>query len=121
MRWFQPEGSDGDFSMTGLQSDRTKSDIIGPIKSRGVSGAMKVTIEIDCTPEEARVFMGLPDVKPMQEAVMAKVERQMLEGIEAVAPDSMMKTWMGAMPPGAEQMRDAFMGLLKTGFTAPRG
>ncbi len=23
---------------------------------------MKVTIEIDCTPEEARQFMGLPDV-----------------------------------------------------------
>lgn len=23
---------------------------------------MKVTIEIDCTPEEARAFMGLPDV-----------------------------------------------------------
>ncbi|MEM7690378.1 MAG: DUF6489 family protein [Pseudomonadota bacterium] len=23
---------------------------------------MKVTIEVDCTPEEARAFMGLPDV-----------------------------------------------------------
>ena len=23
---------------------------------------MKVNIEIDCTPEEARTFMGLPDV-----------------------------------------------------------
>eukprot|EP01037_Dinobryon_pediforme_P001939 gene1939-1972_t len=83
-------------------------------------GAVKVTIEIDCTPEEARVFMGLPDVKPMQEAVMAKMEAQMLDGIGAMAPDSMMKMWMGALPAGAEQMRDAFMGLLKTGFTAPR-
>ena len=34
---------------------------------------MKVTIEIDCTPDEARVFMGLPDVKPMQAAVMASL------------------------------------------------
>ncbi len=81
---------------------------------------MKVTIEIDCTPEEARSFMGLPDVKPMQEAVLAKVEKQMLDGIDAVSPDSLMKTWMGALPAGAEQMRDAFMGLLKTGFTPPR-
>ena len=24
---------------------------------------MKVTIEVDCTPEEARQFMGLPDVE----------------------------------------------------------
>jgi hypothetical protein len=81
---------------------------------------VKVTIEIDCTPEEARVFMGLPDVKPMQEAVMAKMERQMLDGIEAIAPDQVLKSWMGVMPAGAEQMREAFMGLLKTGFTPPR-
>jgi hypothetical protein len=81
---------------------------------------VKVTIEIDCTPEEARVFMGLPDVKPMQEAVLARMEQQMLEGIETLSPDAMLKSWMGAMPAGAEQMRDAFMGLLKTGFTPPR-
>ena len=81
---------------------------------------MKMSIEIDCTPEEARVFMGLPDVKPMQAAVLAKMERQMLDGIDSVSPESVLKSWMGAMPAGAEQMRDAFMGLLKTGFTPPR-
>ena len=27
---------------------------------------MKITVGIDCTPTEAREFMGLPDVKPMQ-------------------------------------------------------
>ncbi len=81
---------------------------------------MKVTIEIDCTPEEARVFMGLPDMKPMQEVVMARMEKQMLDSIDAMAPETMMKSWMGMMPAGAEQMRDAFMGLLKTGFTPPR-
>ncbi len=81
---------------------------------------MKVNIEIDCSPEEARVFMGLPDVKPMQAALLAKMERQMLDSIDAASPESMFKTWMGVMPQGAEQMRDAFMGLLKTGFTPPR-
>lgn len=81
---------------------------------------MKITIDIDCTPEEARVFMGLPDVKPMQEAVLAKMERRMLDGIDAMTPDSILKSWMGAMPAGAEHMRDAFVGLLKTGFTPPR-
>ena len=34
---------------------------------------MKFTIEIDCTPEEARHFFGLPEVKPMQDAAMAKL------------------------------------------------
>ena len=31
---------------------------------------MKVTVEVDCTPEEARRFLGLPDVVPMQQAAM---------------------------------------------------
>ncbi len=81
---------------------------------------MKVSIEIDCTPEEARVFMGLPDVKPMQEAVMAKMEHQMLEGLDAMTPDSMLRSWMGALPAGAEQMREAFMGLMKSSFPTQR-
>jgi hypothetical protein len=82
--------------------------------------AVKVTIEVDCTPEEARVFMGLPDVKPMQATLLAKMEEQMLGSIDAVSPDSLLRTWMSAMPPGTEQMRDAFMGLLKTGFAGTR-
>src|SRR5262245_24852222 len=36
--------------------------------------AMKVKIEIDCTPIEARDFLGLPDVKPMQEAMMDQMQ-----------------------------------------------
>ena len=31
---------------------------------------MKFTVNVECTPEEARAFMGLPDVQPMQEAMM---------------------------------------------------
>ncbi|MDU1669419.1 MAG: DUF6489 family protein, partial [Bradyrhizobium sp.] len=31
---------------------------------------MKVNIEIDCTPLEARQLFGLPDLGPMQAAVM---------------------------------------------------
>jgi len=80
---------------------------------------LKVNIEIECTPDEARTFMGLPDVKPMQAAVMAKLEQQMVDGISAMAPDSLFKSWFGMMP-GTEQMRDAFVGLMKTGFNTQR-
>ncbi|MGC5394074.1 DUF6489 family protein, partial [Escherichia coli] len=47
---------------------------------------MKVNVEIDCTPEEARQFFGLPDVQPMQTAVMDKLQEQMLTNIEKVSP-----------------------------------
>ena len=38
---------------------------------------MKVNVEIDCTPLEARQFLGLPDMQPMQTAVMEKLQQQM--------------------------------------------
>ena len=38
---------------------------------------MKVTVEVDCTPEEARRFLGLPDVVPMQQAAIEKLQQRM--------------------------------------------
>jgi hypothetical protein len=43
---------------------------------------MKVTIEIDCTPLEAREFMGLPDVQPMQAAMMDKLQEKMMANLD---------------------------------------
>ena len=40
---------------------------------------MKVTVNFDMTPEEARKMMGLPDVVPLQEAMMEKMKDQMSE------------------------------------------
>ncbi|MCC6597176.1 MAG: hypothetical protein IT559_00055 [Alphaproteobacteria bacterium] len=54
---------------------------------------MKVTFDIECSPEEARRFFGLPDVAPMQEAVMKEIERKMMDNIKAMDPESMMKNW----------------------------
>jgi Family of unknown function (DUF6489) len=47
---------------------------------------MKIRIEIDCTPEEARSFLGLPDFKPMQAALMAKFEEQMKDAVSKLTP-----------------------------------
>jgi hypothetical protein len=35
---------------------------------------MKITINVDCTPAEAREFLGLPDLRPLQAAWLAEVE-----------------------------------------------
>lgn len=55
---------------------------------------MKMTVEIDCTPDEARQFCGLPDVKPLQAVVMAKIESNILEGMNAMSPESLLRAWM---------------------------
>ncbi|MFM2042346.1 MAG: hypothetical protein RLY86_922 [Pseudomonadota bacterium] len=55
---------------------------------------MKVTIDIECTPEEARTFLGLPDVKPMQDVLMKQLEERMSANIQAMDPENLMKTWL---------------------------
>jgi hypothetical protein len=70
------------------------------------SGAeMKVNVEIDCTPLEARHFIGLPDVVPMQTAVMDQLQQQMTSNIEKmISPESLIQSWFSFDPKLAEQM-----------------
>ncbi len=69
---------------------------------------MKISIDIDCTPEEARAFFGLPDVQPLQEAMMAQMQNRMEEALAATAPEELMKTWLPTGMAGFEAMRDMF-------------
>ena len=55
---------------------------------------MKIKFDIECTPEEARTFLGLPDVKPMQDALIKEMQAKMQDNIQAMDPETMMKTWM---------------------------
>ena len=54
---------------------------------------MKITVNIDCTPEEVRDFLGLPDVKKMQEDMLREVSQRMSAGISAMDPAEALKTW----------------------------
>jgi len=46
------------------------------------------------TPEEARTFMGLPDVAPMQQKMMDEMQGRMKAAFDAGDPEGMMKAWM---------------------------
>lgn len=54
---------------------------------------MKVQIEIDCTPAEARAFLGLPDVAPLNEAMVAEMTKRMEANVAAMQPDELLKAW----------------------------
>ena len=69
---------------------------------------MKINLDIDCTPEEARTFFGLPDVKPLQEAMMAEIEERMRANLAAMDPETLMKTWVPANIQGFEQVQKSF-------------
>ncbi|QTD54732.1 MULTISPECIES: DUF6489 family protein [Parasphingorhabdus] len=44
---------------------------------------MKVTVELDCTPEEARRMMGLPDVAKLNETYVKELSK-FLQGASSV-------------------------------------
>jgi hypothetical protein len=70
--------------------------------------AMKVNVTIDCTPEEARAFFGLPDLQPMQKTIMNHVQEKIMANIQAMDPESIMKNWLPASVQGMEQLQQAF-------------
>ncbi len=76
---------------------------------------MKVTIDIDCTPEEARTFLGLPDVKPFQEAAMDRMQDQVQKTIDTRGPEAFMKAFCPAEMPGIEEMQSMFWRLATGG------
>jgi hypothetical protein len=55
---------------------------------------MKIKINIDCTPQEARAFMGLPEVAPLQDAMMKELEERLQDGLKSMDPEALMKAWM---------------------------
>ena len=69
---------------------------------------MKVHVEIDCTPEEARAFFGLPDVGPMQERLMHDIEERTKAAMNAADPETLIKTWLPASLQGFEQFQKMF-------------
>lgn len=76
---------------------------------------MKVNVEIDCTPLEARQFFGLPDVQPMQTAVMDRLQQQVMSNIEKVSPEALIQSWFSFDPKLAERFQDMFAAMAGLG------
>lgn len=52
---------------------------------------MKVTVDIDCTPEEARAFLGLPDLAPIHGAYIASMSKALSGASSVEHAEAMMK------------------------------
>ncbi|MGH1456276.1 MAG: DUF6489 family protein [Alphaproteobacteria bacterium] len=69
---------------------------------------MKFNFDIECTPEEARAFVGLPNVAPMQERMLKELEAKMQDNMRNLTPEEMVKTWMPATIQGFGEMQKIF-------------
>lgn len=77
---------------------------------------MKVNIEIDCTPEEARTFMGLPDVSTFNEQMVEEMSGRMRENIKQMEPEAFMRSMMSF---GGEWQRQ-FMDMMEKASGGPK-
>lgn len=66
---------------------------------------MKVNVEIDLTPEEARKFLGLPDVSKLQEKMLTELERRMKAAVDVNDPEAMLRAWLPLGGQGLEQFQ----------------
>ena len=74
---------------------------------------MKITVNVECTPGEARSFLGLPDVAPMQEAMLQQMYDRMMSNLHAVEPETLFKTWFPVGAEGMERLNDEGRGGLR--------
>lgn len=66
---------------------------------------MKIRIEMDMTPDEARRTMGLPDVSGMQDKLVAQMEKRLLAALDTSDPQAMLKSWFPLGSQGLEQFQ----------------
>ena len=80
---------------------------------------MKINIEIDTTPDEARHFLGLPEIAPVQERLMAAVEERLMAAIAATDTEKLLEQWVPVGLKGVEQWQTVWTQLARaaTGFS----
>ena len=77
---------------------------------------MKITIDVDCTPQEARAFLGLPHIEPMQDALVAQMQERLSSYLEALEPEQLMKLWLPGGMQGLAQIQERFWSQLMGGM-----
>ena len=78
---------------------------------------MKVNIEIDCTPEEARSFMGLPDVSEANSVYVDSITKAM----QGVSNPAQMQEYAQALAPMGQVGLKMFQSFVEGGMRAASG
>ncbi len=78
---------------------------------------MKFNVTVECSPEEARRFMGLPDVTPINEQLVAEMGKRMEANLKMMSGESLMSSWMSV----GTQAQDAFVKLMTSGASMAAG
>ena len=82
---------------------------------------MRITINIDCTPEEARAFMGMPDVAPLNDMIVSEMTRRAKDQMDTLAdPERLVKQWVDMSGKGLDALQGLMGAALAAGSGAPK-
>jgi hypothetical protein len=77
--------------------------------------AMKFHIEVDCTPEEVRRLVGLPDLSDVHDAYMGKMKDAMAKGVTPDMVETMVRNWVPMGDSGMNFVKNIVGGLAAAG------
>ena len=78
---------------------------------------MKINVTVDCTPKEAREFLGWPDVEPLQREMMDKMSQMMTEGVSGTDAMNVMRPFIAPNVQAFEAMQKAFLQAFQSGMS----
>lgn len=78
---------------------------------------MKLNITVDCTPEEARSFLGLPNIDSINELLVSTIKERLEQNMEMISPEFYLKQWYSMGGQASEQ----FMQMMSAGARAATG
>jgi len=55
---------------------------------------MKIKLDIECSPQEARAFFGLPDLDPVHQVYIERMQAFVKEGLSASDIEKLMRGWL---------------------------
>jgi Family of unknown function (DUF6489) len=79
---------------------------------------MKINLDVDCTPEEARRFLGLPDLSSLHDVYLKRAEEAMSKGFTPDMMDQMVKSWAPMGAAGLDLVQKMVGGLSGKGKTS---
>ena len=76
---------------------------------------MKINVDIDCTPEEARAFLGLPVLSPVHQLYVERMQALVRDGLTTADVEKMIKGWAPFVEGGLDVWTKAMQQMAGTG------
>ena len=79
---------------------------------------MRFKIDIECTPEEARTFFGMPDIAPFNNMIVDEMKTRAKDQMDTLAdPERFVRQWVEM----SGKSMDAFQGMMGAAASAATG